>query len=343
MSSELRQRKTDHPKGSSSATQQTAQKSASKGSSQLAGYMEQAMPYVQKGTEVISMLAPYAVMVKEHSVKAWKVIEPYGPEDLIPAFCGLIMCFFGGSYCTLIAAVEAYRMAGWDSTVTFLKDLQKDFLLVWEANKADDQEDLDGDGIADVKQISPQQLAQRKLRLVLITVDPQRLTRALAGLNAGFLAVVATLKVQFAKAITLGNAIGDALAPPAEMVLVPPLRMVLPDEYKKWAQPLVMYTVRSAAISVAWFLQRVISAFHSAVRGGTMCSRNLLNYLGKRGIIPEINHEDTYLDEIVGAALAGLGLLFQLSFGFQLPFPLNIILFPFTLMEWFLIRMVTSN
>lgn len=160
---------------------------------------------------------------------------------------------------------------------------------------------------------------------------------------SGFIAVLATLKIQFAKAITLGNAIGDALEPPAEMLLVPPLKMILPEDYKKWAQPLVQYTVHSIAISIAWFLQRIISAFHSAIRGGTMCSRNLLHYLGKRGVIPEINHEDTYLDEIVGAILAALGLFFQLSFGFQLPFPLNVILFPFTMVEWFLMRMVTSD
>src|SRR3546814_10683336 len=104
------------------------------------------MPYVQKGTEAINALVPYAIMVKDHAQKAWVFIEPYDPQDLVPAFCGLIMCFFGGSYCTLIAAAEAYKMAGWDSTVMFLNDLQKDFLAVWEASKEDDNEDLDGDG-----------------------------------------------------------------------------------------------------------------------------------------------------------------------------------------------------
>ena len=155
--------------------------------------------------------------------------------------------------------------------------------------------------------------------------------------------MLATLKIQFAKAITLGNAIGDALLPPAELVLLPPLEFILPQDYKKWGQPLIQYTVRSIAISIAWFLQRVISAFHSAIRGGTMCSRNLMHYFGKRGIIPHINHEDTYIDEVVGFILAGLGLYFQLTFGFQLPFPLNVLLFTFTCVEWFLIRMVTSD
>lgn len=186
MSSELRQRKGDHSDADAPVQQQEQSKPVSKASvQQIQGYLEQAIPYVQKGTEALYQVMPYAVAAKEHALKAWEFVKPYGPEDLIPAFCGLIMCFFGGSFCTLIAAVEAYKMAGWESTVVFLKDLQKDFLAVWEANKEDDKEDLDGDGIADVKQISAQELAQRKLRLVLVTVEPQRLTRALAGLNAG--------------------------------------------------------------------------------------------------------------------------------------------------------------
>lgn len=89
------------------------------------------------------------------------------------------------------------------------------------------------------------------------------------------------------------------------------------------------------AISFAWFLQRIISAFHSAIRGGFMCSRNILKYLSIMKII-NINHEDTYLDELAGYCLAFFGLMFQLSLGFGLPFPLNILLLPFRILEWFL-------
>lgn len=42
-------------------------------------------------------------------------------------------------------------------------------------------------------------VADSFIRFCTQTVDPKRLQDAIAGLNAGFLAVVATLKLQFAK------------------------------------------------------------------------------------------------------------------------------------------------
>jgi hypothetical protein len=53
------------------------------------------------------------------------------------------------------------------------------------------------------------------------------------------------------------------------------------------------------AVSLAWFLQRVITAFHSAIRGGHIFSRNLLDYLSIMKIVV-INKDETYLDEVVG-------------------------------------------
>ena len=74
-------------------------------------------------------------------------------------------------------------------------------------------------------QISQQELITRKTMLFLKTVDPKRLTVAISGLNSGFLAVIATLKLQFAKAITLGNAIGEMLEKPAMRFVLPALEV----------------------------------------------------------------------------------------------------------------------
>ena len=65
----------------------------------------------------------------------------------------------------------------------------------------------------------------------------------------GFLAVVATLKLQFAQAITLGVSIGKILEPTAKRLFVPLIEVCLPTEYKKWAQPVVVWSVKSFAIS----------------------------------------------------------------------------------------------
>lgn len=55
------------------------------------------------------------------------------------------------------------------------------------------------------------------------------------------------------------------------------------------------------------------------------------------------NHEDTMVDELFSYVFAGLGFVFQLGIGFKLPFPLNLILWPFELGEWSARWLVTSS
>jgi hypothetical protein len=308
---------------------------------QVRPYLKQAAPHIGKLVQKIEDAIPFIYKLYLLALEYWEKLRPYKPELLIPSLVGFVMCFFGGSYLTLIAAVEAYRMVGFDATYNCIVMLIEDFKKIVEATKKDDSEDKDNDGIADVNQISSQQLVTRKMLLFLRTVDPNRLTVAIAGINAGFLAVIATLKIKFAKTITLGNAIGEMIEGPVDHYVLPHIEKVVPDDYRRWVKPTIHYSIRTGAISFAWFIQRIISAFHSAMRGGLMFSRSILAYLSAMDIY-HLDDKDTYLDEIVGYGLAALGLFFQLSTGFSLPFPLNILLFPFTLMEYFCIYCVTS-
>jgi hypothetical protein len=62
-------------------------------------------------------------------------------------------------------------------------------------------------------------------------------------------------------------------------------------------------------------------------------------------VIADRDLDETQLDENIGMAVAFTGLYMQLKFGFQLPFPLNVLLAPFSLTEWFLTMLVgvTAN
>ena len=84
-----------------------------------------------------------------------------------------------------------------------------------EASEKDDKVDADKDGVADVKLIGPEELIQRKTLLFLRTSDPTTCTEAMTAISSGWLAVLASLKLSFARAIMLGSAIGDVLRKPA--------------------------------------------------------------------------------------------------------------------------------
>jgi hypothetical protein len=95
---------------------------------------------------------------------------------------------------------------------------------------------------------------------------------------------------------------------------------------------------KSIGISIAWHIQTVISAFTSALAGGLLVSRAILLILFKG----KTKHEDTNADEIASYAFAAAGFYFQYSMSFNTPFPLNILLFPVEVAEYY-IRWAVTN
>lgn len=296
-------------------------------------------PFIGQGVEALEKLTPYVQKAIKEFHKLVVILKPYRLELLTPALFGIIMCFFGGSFFLLIAAFEAYRISGWTKSYEACQSLYNNFITCMEVEEKDNKKDDDNNGVLDVIEISPQDLFQRKTLLFLKTVDPEVVASALTAINTGLMAVIATLKLQFAMAITLGTSIADTMQKPALKYLSVPLQKLLTADYERWAEPIIVYMVKCMAISVAWTLQRMLSAFHSAIRGGQMVTRNLMEYLSEMNIL-HINHKETNLDETLGYGLAVIGFVVQLSWGFKLPFLLSILLLPVSMAEYALTWMV---
>ena len=65
------------------------------------------------------------------------------------------------------------------------------------------------------------QVVQRKFLLVAKTVDPEKLGAALTQVSAGSLAVIASLKLTFARTLSLGASLGNTLNKPVSRKLTP--------------------------------------------------------------------------------------------------------------------------
>ena len=91
----------------------------------------------------------------------------------------------------------------------------------------------------------------------------------------------------------------------------------------------------------------MVSAAQSGLRGGLLFSRGVCRFLNKRGHTTflglSLEPEQTYLDEAVGYALAALGFYVQWEFGFGLPFPFSIVMFPLDVVEWYIRWTITSD
>ncbi|CAE7302577.1 unnamed protein product [Symbiodinium natans] len=118
----------------------------------------------------------------------------------LQAATGLVLCFFGGTFVALFAAVEAFRKMGLERLNAELQYIIDQATLVEEASALDDLKDENADGIVDVDQMDARQLARQKLHVAMVSIeDPKRLEAAVSYLWAACLGALATLKIQFAQ------------------------------------------------------------------------------------------------------------------------------------------------
>jgi len=270
------------------------------------------------------------------------------PWDLLQAVLGLCLCFFGGGYCATIAAAEAFLMHGWPTTHRNLLLVYEDVLAMHEAQTADDKKDDDGDGIADVKQIPAAELVDRKIRVAAQAVkDPQRLATAIGGLYTGWLSVQAVLRIKFARTIQVAVTCATFVEYYAVKALMPMLTPFVGKEFVHWLPTVISSWTRAFFVYWAWKMQEVVSAFQSGLRGGLMFSRGLMNYLNKKGFkkffFLSLEGESSHVDEIVGYAIAALGVYVQWNLGFGMPFPVNIIMWPMDIVEWYIRVEITKE
>ena len=219
----------------------------------VAVYITKAAPAIKATWYfLVNFVGPFYLQVWQLCVYAYETL----PIELIEALIGLSMCFCGGAYCASIAAVEAFRMTGWDTTRRALRDVYTDAKPIIAAWKADDKKDDDKDGVPDVHQLVPAELLKRKVQVTAVAVkDPDKLLAACGGLYTSWLAVQGTLRLQFAKTITLGVSIATELDKPIARVAVPILVGVMPPQYHHWIPALLRTASKMVAVAIAWQLQ----------------------------------------------------------------------------------------
>lgn len=306
----------------------------------IAPYINTAKPYIVMTADVVDKSYPYVVLLIDRACTLWDKLQPYNPEQFFPLVFGLVLCFFGGSYVTLIAAVEAVRLSVWERMKTSFWALRKQYVAAKEASKKDDAVDDNKDGVPDVQQITKKDLLSRKVVLVLKTVDPDKATEAITILWAAILAVVATLRIQFAQAVTLGCSMGEMAQRHLDHAVLPVVKKAIPPEFEKWVPTVVSYSFKIAGVIIAWFLQRIISGFHSAMRGGNMFVCHAIRLSKTKGWIAADVDEHSPKYSAAATIVGMIGFYWQLSNGFALPFPLNLLLLPVTILEWLLACMV---
>jgi len=322
--------------------------------SRVGRFLRGASEHMPEGVKnAMHALAPVADAIHRGFVFIWpylvagyikgKAVYDQMPEYSVVMIYGLIVAFCGAHFAALVAVVEAFKQTGAFKKIgACLVDLYESFQKLHAENAKDDAKDEDGDGVSDVDELSNGELFLRKCGLVMRTVDPNKVNKALSGLYSGFLAAVMVVKFEFAKTVTLGASLGDFMEKSLDILLDPLLEQILPKDYMPWIDLLEKYVCRSIGVFIAWTIQFYNSLLHCAVAGSLIFSRALVPFLNQRDIIHVENLEDTYLDEIIGWSLAVVSIFIQAAFGFKLLFPFNVVLSPVLGVEWTL-RLFASD
>eukprot|EP00322_Chrysochromulina_rotalis_P018582 CAMPEP_0115845732 /NCGR_PEP_ID=MMETSP0287-20121206/9506_1 /TAXON_ID=412157 /ORGANISM="Chrysochromulina rotalis, Strain UIO044" /LENGTH=389 /DNA_ID=CAMNT_0003299519 /DNA_START=35 /DNA_END=1204 /DNA_ORIENTATION=+ len=318
----------------------------------LGGCISAAKPVVIALIQGIQFVYPWYMWLYGWIAHYWSLLPSTGVRMVF----GAALCFFGGTYVASIAAIEAFRQFGFEKVYANFVVIKEQWDKVMEANKIDDAKDADRDGTADVDQMEPAELAKHKLELVMTKVEkPEALQEAFGALFTAYLAVLATLRLEFARTTAFALGIVEMAKFPVTRALAPAFNAALGQDLAHWTKTLIESGLSFLAIVLAWYLQMIVSAFYSGLRGGRMFADALIDFLedkkfedGKPWLskLPEsiapmdedgqYKADESYLDEIIGYGLAAFGFSFQFFNGFSLPFPLNLIFLPLTIIEWFL-------
>lgn len=162
---------------------------------------------------------------------------------------GAVFCFFGGTFPTLFAALQAAEHGGRKTVIDALSDLSDEAMIVVNETKKDD------DAKSDVKDLSPSQFVAYKTKLVLKKMNPEKVDKAISSLYSVWLTVAAVLSIKFARTISMALSIADFLKKPVDRFITPTLNIAIPDDYEKWVPVVMSWIIKTIAMSIAWKIQ----------------------------------------------------------------------------------------
>ncbi|EPY25598.1 hypothetical protein STCU_06645, partial [Strigomonas culicis] len=236
-----------------------------------------------------------AQRVLQHLITAFCVVSPYAARgwqqlaalraafvgadgtvgglplsDVLPLFMGLVFCFFGSSFLLLFTVAATVRLVCWDVVRASGAVLLENYRVAWQEHKRDEQRDDDGNGIPDVDEIDTNAYIARKVRVFVKSIDVQQVSTAVQALLAGVMSVVATLRVGFAKRLTLSASLANALAP--YLHLAPFLRdhVLAGSELQKLAELLERGMLHGGCFLLSLLLSRFLYMVYCAVRGADL-------------------------------------------------------------------------
>ena len=224
---------------------------------------------------VVSVFMIVVPVVITTSRRAYLLFHKLPQNALLFAY-GSVFCFFGGTFPTLFAAIQAAEHGGREKVLNALSDLSDEALIVINESKKDDDVDANNDGKKDSEQLSQSEFLAHKTRLVLKKMNPEKIDQAISSMYSVWLSVAAVLSIQFARTIAMALSISDFLKKPIDRFITPIVNVAVPKDYEKWVPVVMSWIVKSIAMAIAWKIQVRTKCFSRPQINDTLYSHTFL-------------------------------------------------------------------
>ncbi|KAG8338789.1 hypothetical protein TRVL_10384 [Trypanosoma vivax] len=298
----------------------------------------QAVRLVQSATELIIKLLdtsyPYLEALARKMIELLTIMRERDLTELGYLFCGLSICLYGGSFTALIAAVEAVRLTSWERILNSAKVLYQNYCEGMRVVALENESEQKDRTVPNVRDWNGEVLLSRKIGVFLSSVDPLKVKDEFKALLLGFTAVATTLRSRSVNVITIGCSLSQVVS--RFFALDALLKDALSSNQQQLAEPLAQSFFCILCIFIVVIARQWAMTLHSAMYGARLAVESALELWRRKGNMSHdcaINAELPQTQTLV-IVLASVGVFWQFSNGFSLPFPLNILLLPLRVLDF---------
>jgi hypothetical protein len=286
-----------------------------------------AAPVLGGAAAAVSLSAPFVLVgtrVARDAVTGARAALPAGALALA---WGLLLCFFGGQFVTLLAAMEAYNACAGAEATAAVRAVVDNGAAVLDTAAADEAKDAGAGGAA----VPASVLLRRKALLLARMTAPEAVSAAAVKLWCSYCGVLAVLKLRTARRLAMSLAVSDGLAPVVARHALPALDKAASPELRKWNPLALSLALKASVLLVFIVFTSAADAMAAALRGGELAARNGLALLAQRGLLK--GAVDDKLTYAVALALAAAGLAAQAA-QLRVPFPISMLTWPVAIADW---------
>ena len=332
-----------------SHTSKPTEGDTSMGLTSIAKFWDQAQPHLAQVRPYMSKVLPILLATGKSAKKfTLERVAPFYTDELGRVMWNVILVFFGGQFALTIMAIQAFNMAGSSMIRESMAKMRTSYYQAMEKLRNDPEAksifDSNKDGVISLEEVGSAVVStltgdsnakrQRSMKMVSIClrcIDPNRISEAFSGFIMGLMAVIATLRSNIAKCISVGAKIGEHITELAKARSQKALYEKFP-QHKEWVDVGLQSTSTVIGVIMSLMLVKVVNSFNCALEGARSLASQALRFAHSRGKLLSIKEQDKSIRAIV-LGIVFIGVMTQLKAAFKCPWYLKLLLFPAVISE----------